>query len=603
MNNTNNPQDLGFFGELAQILVQNHINQVILSPGSRVAPITLALVRHPHIQTHIQIDERSASYMALGMATHFLANPLQNNPFVAIACTSGTAVLNYAPAIAEAFYQNIPILILTADRPPEWINQQDGQAINQTNVFANFVKKSYTLPTDTSHPDTHWHANRIINEAILALKTPPFQPIHINIPIREPFYPKADAQIDFSKKIRIISEFPTEKMVKKEDWIVFREIWDNADRKMMLVGQGFWDEKMQKYITEVAQETNIPIIAEILSNLPQKNPFFIKNFDIFGGKLNENQQKELKPELLISWGGNILSKGLKQFFRKNKPQYHIHIQESGEVADTFQSITHILRINPCDFFKKLAEELDFDAFLHKDMPDDDDFAEEYAQKWQELDKNAQRYLYNFVNNEGNKQKFYELDILEKILSNIPKNTNVHLSNSMPVRYANYWANHPNIQNNLKIYSNRGTSGIDGCTSTALGFALADKNVLNVLVTGDLAFFYDRNAFFRKEIPKNLCVIVLNNQGGNIFRFVEGANQQPELEEFFETPHNFTAQNTAKDANMDYFSAKNNEELDKCLKEIFTQENLQKNPSILEIFTNRKENTDVFLEMKNKMPAF
>jgi 2-succinyl-5-enolpyruvyl-6-hydroxy-3-cyclohexene-1-carboxylate synthase len=259
-----------------------------------------------------------------------------------------------------------------------------------------------------------------------------------------------------------------------------------------------------------------------------------------------------------------------------------------------------LRINPCDFFKKLAEEIDYDAFLHKDLPDNNDFSEEFAQKWKDLDKNAQKYLYNFINNSENKLKFYELNILEQILSKIPKNTNVHLANSMSVRYANYWANHPNIQNNLKIYSNRGTSGIDGCTSTALGFALADENMLNVLVTGDLAFFYDRNAFFRKEIPKNLCVIVLNNQGGNIFRFVEGANQQPELEEFFETPHHFTAENTAKDANLDYFCAKNNTELEKSLTQVFLEnaKNGLKNACILEIFTNKKENTDIFLAMKN-----
>ncbi len=606
----NDPEQfLGFFGQFAQILALQHIKHVILSPGSRVAPITLAFARHPDIQTHIQIDERSAGYLALGMATQFLSqyqsftqNSIPN--FVALACTSGTAVLNYMPAIAEAFYQNIPILILTADRPPEWINQKDGQAIQQNHVFSNFVKKSFVLPTNTQHPDIDWHANRLLNEALLALKTPPFQPIHINIPIREPFYPEPTAQIDFFKKPRIIYEFLPEKTPKKEDWILFRELWDNADRKLMLVGQCFPDTQLQKYVSEIAQETNTPVIVEILSNFHENNPFFIRNFDIFSGKLTENESKMLTPDLLITWGEGVLSKGLKGFFRKNKTINHIHIQEAGEVADTFQSITHILRINPIIFFKKLAEELDFDAFLHKDLSDDNSEAEEYAELWQKYNKNAEIQAYNFINHKENQQKFYEFIIIENILSYIPPNTNVHLANSMSVRYANYWNFAPSLQKNVSVYSNRGTSGIDGCTSTALGFALADKSKLNVLITGDLAFFYDRNAFFRKEIPKNLCVMVLNNQGGNIFRFVEGANKQPELVEFFETPHDFDAMRTAQDAKMDYFSAKTYTELHTHLQNIFS-ENISENGNferqnacILEIFTDKKENEEAFRKFKN-----
>ncbi|HEX8545795.1 MAG TPA: 2-succinyl-5-enolpyruvyl-6-hydroxy-3-cyclohexene-1-carboxylic-acid synthase, partial [Cytophagaceae bacterium] len=186
---------------IAEICAQKSVRSVILSPGSRCAPLTLAFVRHPDIITKTISDERSAAFIALGMA-------LQTRQTVGLLCTSGTAGLNYSPAVAEAFCQQVPLIIFTADRPPEWIDQLDGQTIRQQNLFGRNVKASYQLPVDYNHPDAAWYIERILSEAINQAEEYPKGPVHINVPLREPLYPET---IEFDEGVKIISTFPGKK--------------------------------------------------------------------------------------------------------------------------------------------------------------------------------------------------------------------------------------------------------------------------------------------------------------------------------------------------------------------------------------------------------
>ena len=210
---------------IAEICSRKNILDAILCPGSRSAALTISFVRHQNIKTYSISDERSAAFIGMGIAQ-------QTGKTVALVCTSGTAAYNFAPAITEAFFQEIPLLILTADRPKEWIHQQDGQTIYQTEIFGKHVKKSYELPSDYSHPDAVWHIERVVNEAINLTQTFPKGPVHINVPICEPFYPNESEEIIFDKNVRIINQIQPEFTLSSETWIELMEIWNNSDKKL-----------------------------------------------------------------------------------------------------------------------------------------------------------------------------------------------------------------------------------------------------------------------------------------------------------------------------------------------------------------------------------
>jgi 2-succinyl-5-enolpyruvyl-6-hydroxy-3-cyclohexene-1-carboxylate synthase len=563
-----------------EIATQNHITNWIVSPGSRVAPLTLAIVRNENNQVFTITDERSAAFVGLGQALQFLND--KKNKFVGLACTSGSAVYNYAPAIAEAFYQQIPLLVLTADRPPEWIGQQDGQTIQQRNIYQNHVKAFFELPSDFSNVDNQWHAMRIFNEACLALTSEPFAPVHINIPIKEPFYPQKEEKI-FPQKINVWKESKPTLQLNTSQWQEIFEMWEDFDNKLIVIGQHFFDENLQNNLQKLYQDFKIPIVADSLSNCPC--PDFIHHHDIFLEKANANLREKLRPELLITFGKSLISKSLKQFLREYKPAVHLHIQGVGAVADTFQSLTHIIRLSPQDFWKKLYEDLDFKTMLERDEEGE---ANQYTHLWLHQEHLAQRKLARFF---AEHQLFSELEAIGLILEDLPQNSVLHVGNSMPIRYVNVWGiEHTDIQ----VFCNRGTSGIDGCVSTAVGAALAQPQKNVVLIVGDLSFLYDKNALWNNYLPNNLKIIVLNNFGGNIFGMIEGPKNQPELETYFYTPHAQTFKNTAQDFGLKYQVAHDKPTLTHILDDFF-QDNSQ--PHLLEILTDREQNIKVWQEWK------
>lgn len=530
--------------DIAAVCAQKGIKRVVLSPGSRCAPITISFVRHPEIETFVVPDERSAAFIALGMA-------LETNQTVALVCTSGTAALNYYPAIAEAYYQQIPLLLLTADRPPELIDQGDGQTIRQENVYANHVKQSFSFPID-SNVDT---AHQLLADAIDLTQTFPQGPVHINVPIREPFYPNKEEVLTFSD-FTLREKTHKTASIPLPDFTAYHKV-------LIVVGQAELDET----IINQLNQADIPIICESISNLTsQENGVY--THDLFLSKLSLEEQQKLQPDLLITFGNAILSKSLKQFLRINKPTTHWNFSDTEKPVDVFQSITH-------SFPTASLTQLDFNKLKSN-----------IKNNWLDHNRNTQPHITSALATDD----WNEFSALYHVIQSLPEVCNLHVANSMSIRYVNYLT--CLLNPNQVVRSNRGTSGIDGSVSTAVGCAITSPEKLNILITGDLSFFYDRNGLWHNHLPNNLRIILMNNHGGGIFRMIDGPANLPEHETYFETPQHLNGKNTANDFNLGYSKVVNHSELKTTLKETMQP---KPNAQLLEIETNTVHNT-AFLKL-------
>ncbi|WP_026464773.1 2-succinyl-5-enolpyruvyl-6-hydroxy-3-cyclohexene-1-carboxylic-acid synthase [Adhaeribacter aquaticus] len=554
---------------IAQICAQKGVTNVVLSPGSRCAPLTIAFARHPKTKVRTVPDERAAAFIGLGLAQ-------VSQKASVLVCTSGTAAYNYAPAIAEAFFQQVPLLVITADRPPEWVDQLDGQTIRQQNIYGKHIKRSFDFPVDLGHPDAQWFATRMISEAINEAHTYPAGPVHINVPLREPFYPAPGQEIVFDENIKIIEDLPNSFPLDGSLIPQLEKELTTAKRIVVVAGQQPYNEELLTALDAFKHKYPVTIIGDLITNT-HTLPGLIRHQDVFLSPKDENLAKRLTPDLLITFGLSILSKNLKLFLRHNKPKAHWHIQPAGDVADTFQALTRIIRVKPLQFFKELA---------HSTTQVDTHTS--YQQDWQNLEDQANNYLTQFLKTG---ESFNEFKAFKAVFNYLPDNTLLHLANSMAVRYGNIIS--LPATRNIEIFANRGTSGIDGSTSTAIGTALQTENLVT-LVTGDMAFFYDRNALWHNYLPSHFRIIIFNNHGGGIFRMIEGPRNQPELEEYFETYQPLDAANTANDFKLKYFKATNYMELKEILPEFYKSET---GAAILEIFTNSKENAEFFQQFR------
>ncbi len=540
---------------IAEICAKKGIQDVILSPGSRCAPLTIAFARHSQIQEKTISDERVAGFIALGMAQY-------TGKTVPLICTSGTASLNYAPAITEAYYQHIPLLVLTADRPPEWIDQRDGQTIRQRDIYQNHIKGSFELPVDYSHPDAVWQINRIVSEAINLSQEEPKGPVHINIPLREPFYPTEE--IIFDSDVQVIEKMEAEKDLTPTQWKSLQKEVEKFDKVLVIAGQ---EQKQQGLRNTLFDAQKTPIISDLISNIQSENS--IHHHDLILSNVNTTQKEVLQPDLLITYGKSVISKSIKLFVREYKPKQHWHIQTEGQVADTYQCLSKIIPVTIDKFLMNISLS-----------------SKDYLNTWKEEEQKAKTHREAYFK----EIPFGEFMVFDKIMNTIPEKSHLHLANSMTVRYANFFDN----PKQLHIFANRGTSGIDGSTSTTVGTALTSLDTINTLITGDLSFFYDRNAFWHNYLPNNLRIIVLNNHGGGIFRMINGPASQPELEPYFETKQQLNTENTAKDFGLEYTLCEDEEDLKKAFETFFKE---SKNAKLLEATSEAALNTAIFRKFK------
>ena len=530
-------------------------------------------MRHPQIQTYTVNDERSAAFIGLGMAR-------QERRPVALICTSGSAAYNYAPAVAEAYFQQIPLLVLTADRPPEWIDQLDGQTIRQKNIYGKHVKASYELPVGQTESDL-WSAGRQVAEAIQQARSYLPGPVHINVPIREPFYPEENEEVNFDQSVKVIRHSEGEPFLPSGLLTQLQNEWQQYPRKLIVVGQSNINSNLCRQIGAFSQNHQVPLVADVISNFHPVDSA-IKHADVFLGQTLVPEQ--FQPDLLITFGLSVISKNLKIFLRKYSPQAHWHVQPVGVAADTFQALTRVLSTTPQAFFQSSND--------WENQSSDD-----YYQIWQDQEEQTVKEIDRFFNLP--KTQFGEFYAVSTVLKSLPQPSSLHLANSMAVRYANLLGL-PQGMSEIEVVANRGTSGIDGSSSTAVGAALVAKDRLHVLVTGDLAFFYDRNALWHNYLVPNLRIVLLNNHGGGIFRMINGPSRQPELQEYFETRQPLEAQNTARDFGMEYYrvNVTNNggqKELDQLLPGFFTDSGQQ--ARILEVISDSPTNAQIFRQFK------
>lgn len=558
--------------DLIDILVQHGLSHAVIAPGSRSAALTLALARHPDVRTIVSIDERTAGYLALGLA-HQLQRP------VAVVCTSGTAALNLAPAAAEAYFSQIPLLMLTADRPAEWIHQQDGQTIYQRDLYGKHVKKAWELPTDTTHPDVQWHVNRLANEAYLTAIVQPMGPVHLNVPIREPFYPSENEKFSPNTQNRLIVDLKAETTLSTADWHALQDAWEDSDKILIAAGQNDYNEALVQCLIRITEEWEIPVFGDVTANLGN-HPDFISMLDI---TLQPERFEKLRPDLLVTYGQSFLSKKFRNFIREFPPRAHWHIGASNHLIDSLQSLTLRIPVEPAFFFKKMLEDIDFKCFVeNREIADST-----YKTEWLNADWLAARIVNEQIS--ANLTSLDDLTSVKELVFKLPEEVLVHLGNSMPVRYANLLRR---LGLKQRVWANRGTSGIDGCVSTAIGAALASESPV-YLIVGDVSFLYDRNGFLLADFPQNLKIMILNNGGGNIFRIIDGPNRQPELETFFETKHTFTARATASDAGLAYWEVRNRDQLPMVMDEFIAHEGA----AILEVYTDPNVNKKILLEIQ------
>ncbi|MEZ4915811.1 MAG: 2-succinyl-5-enolpyruvyl-6-hydroxy-3-cyclohexene-1-carboxylic-acid synthase [Chitinophagales bacterium] len=542
--------------QLAEICAIKGIEHAVISPGSRCAPLIVAFNRQKNIRCHSIIDERSAAFVALGIAQ-------QTKKPVALICTSGSAILNYAPALAEAFYQKIPLLVLSADRPNEWIDQGENQSIQQFEVYKNYIKKSYQLPLQVNAEKDLWYSNRIVSEAINFCVFPDFGPVHINIPLREPLYQLTNTKNENPKVI----DFNTPHYKLEENEITtLQKTWLKSKGILIVVG-GFKsrDLSLEKVLQKISKQSNVVVLTESVSNVYGKN--FVNQIDSSIEIITKEKNPTFIPELVITLGAGVVSKKLKFWLRGIKHE-HWHLSQSSQHWDIFQSLSKVIQINETDFFSYFSNlEIKPDSIFKKN--------------WLKLHKKTQELLDNFLS----KSEFNDFKVFDFLIKNIPTDSLLQLGNSTPVRYVNLL--NIDADKNVKTNSNRGVSGIDGVLSTAAGASLTTKNPC-ICINGDIASLYDSNAFLNFELNSNFKVIIINNGGGNIFKIIPGPDSLDELEQFFETKHNIDFKNIALAYNLTYFSANNAETLATEFKKFIAH---NKQASILEINTKNCSNSD------------
>ncbi len=539
---------------LADLFAKKGLENIVISSGSRNAPIILAFGNHPEIKAYSVIDERSAAFFALGIAQ-------QTGKGVAIACTSGSAVLNYAPAIAEAYYQKIPLLILTADRPPHMIDIGDGQTLRQENVFSAYVKKSYSLPMDFSKEADPAGVNRMINEAIDLLHFPEPGPVHINLPFDEPLYNMTEEVMEGEVIDTRIPVTAVEEKIEKD----FVSTWNQSGKIMVLAGQANRSEALGEVLSRLSAFPQVTILTETTSNL--YHPDFIDGIDNALTTIHRDEWMDFFPDFLITLGGAIVSKRIKSFLRRQKIDHHWHISLSGEKMDTYFSLSQVVAAQPAAFLERM------EPFLKRG---NSSFRESWLERKIRTEKARRQYLDSIP--------YCDLKVFETLMENMPAGSVLHFGNSTPVRYSQLFGSTPQFT----YLSNRGVSGIDGQTSTASGVAFASSD-LNTLITGDLAFFYDSNALMNLNLTSNFRIIVINNGGGGIFRFIPGPDTSPQLEPFFVAEHNWKAENLAAAFNIQYFKAENLQQLEAVIPPFFDK---LPRPAILEIFTPAEVNARI-----------
>ena len=476
------------------------IRKVVVSPGSRNAPFSIAFDEHPEIETFVVHDERSAGFIALGMAQEL-------GETIALCCTSGSACLNYYPAVSEAYYRSIPLLVLTADRPAAWINHGDGQTIVQRDVYKNHILGSLEMDEDLfEQKSIEQHQTELAS--LLSVTTSTWKgPIHLNVGLNEPLYQTVEKTVDYGFRL---SEQQAAKRIDSEQMdVIVEEI--NQSKVLVLCGQMEQNLKLQQELIKLASFPNIVVLVENTSNIQHER--FIHCIDRTLNGFDQNNEA-FKPEILISIGGAVVSKRIKAYLRNVGIKKHYKIGAEFPEMDTYRCLSQAISLTPSDFFEQVNE-YELTANTHN-----------FNGKWKAIDIMAKDRSLDFMSEFS---ALTDLQVFQNVQDFLPENSILHMANSSVVRYAQLFDPLPGV----RYESNRGTSGIDGSTSTALGAAIVNPSKQHVLISGDISFLYDSNALWYEPFPQNFKLIVIQNYGGGIFQIIAGPADSKQREKYFE----------------------------------------------------------------------
>ena len=546
--------------QLTSLLRSHGIRRIVVTPGSRNIPLAQTFASCPDFDCYSVTDERSAGFFAIGLA-------LQDNCPTAVCCTSGSALLNLHPAVAEAYYQQVPLLVISADRPACWIGQMDGQTLPQPAVFHSLVRQSVNLPEVKSEEDA-WYCNRLINEALLELHHRIKGPVHINVPVSEPFFSFPTEELPEERTIARYLSLDTPQVKQ-----LMHDTFSTCSRCIIVGGQTT-PEEMEAWSCRLPQ--HCVFLCENLHNGPFKAQA-LQQFDALLYASTPEELEALSPQLVITFGGHIVSKRLKQWLRKQPHLQHWHISPNGEIPDLFRSLTAVFETTPEAFFQ--AVQAYEPLFMEESV--------NYQQRWKK--KNSRIPAPTF--------SYSEMGAITRLLQKLNQNTTeavtLHLANSSTVRYAQLLppATH------VTVRCNRGVNGIEGSLSAAIGYAAGSAQT-NYIIIGDLSFFYDMNALWNGHIRSNVRILLLNNSGGEIFHALPGLRLTDQARGLVTATHETRAKGWSQERGFEYHAVQDEKELKEVL-EHFTSP-ICKRPQLVEVFTSKDEDVRLLKEYYHQL---
>jgi 2-succinyl-5-enolpyruvyl-6-hydroxy-3-cyclohexene-1-carboxylate synthase len=545
---------------LLDALVKLGIEDLVFSPGSRNAPLVIGLVGSGKFRSVCIHDERSAAFYALGIA-------LVSRKPVPVLCTSGSALLNYSPAVAEAYYQRVPFLVISADRPLEWIDRGDGQTIRQAGVYSNFIDYQISFPSEAKTRHLQETYNSEIHKALHFAKS---GPVHINMPFEEPLYQLVEAE---NLNLPKIDFDPAEYSVSNDELALFQESWVKHKKRMILVGQMSPVNQLNQVLSAFASDADTVILTENTSNVELDGaiPCIDRVLAAF-----DNSDERFMPEMLVVLGNAVISKKIKVFLRKSNLQVVWKIGTDFPEMDTYERLDHSVAVPERLFFEQLmqSDTLSFSA---------DENHNSFGNLWRNTFLKTEALHQNFERNTD----FSDFKVMQSVLEIIPKDSVFHVGNSSVARYAQLF----NIRKNLEVHCNRGTSGIDGSVSTAVGAAAKQLDKMHTLVVGDVSFFYDSNALWNQYLSDNLRIILIHNGGGGIFEIIPGPDNSSFRDDFFVAKHDFSAEHLCKAFKVEYAFASDLKSFENELNTLYSPTESGR-PKLLEVNTAEMSNAEI-----------
>ena len=579
-------KNYAFAGVFVDELARCGLKHVCICPGSRSSPLAISFARHRDIKKWVHLDERSAAFFALGIAKH------TRQP-VAIVCSSGTAVANLSPAIIEAFYSGVPLLALTADRPPELHDWGALQTIAQANLFGNHIKWSAAMPTPEITPSLITFVRATAGRAFAAASEVPAGPVHLNFPFREPLEPSVvatDFPPDFAtwqegrseRQPYIKSMEPAVKAPSEQELKQLAAGLIPKERGLIICGPDA-DVNLAGSVVELARRLGYPVLADCLSGVrcgKHDTGTVIDGYDMF---IDDTELTgSLTADVIIRFGALPVSKPLSVYMERNEQARHILIDAGAQWRDPSHLAGEVWHVDGPQFCNGLAAAL-------PDSPKDT----LWSRRWHDLNisiRNAMSQELETCN------EMFEGKVFSELSRILPANSILFTGNSMPIRDMDTYF--PAVEHPVQFMANRGASGIDGIVSTALG-ASAVSSDRAVLVLGDVSFYHDMNGLLAaKAFNLNATIIVINNDGGGIFSFLPQSACEDVFESYFATPHGLTFRATAGLYGLNYDLTENWMTFRNAVKTSLTQTG----STIIEVPGNRKNNVALHRKMKEKILA-